>query len=73
MNDSPPILPVDAVLHNAHALAFNGSYALAVIGVGLLSAALLYGAELWGAARARRRTARAIAAIERSGPPEART
>jgi hypothetical protein len=73
MNDNAPIVRVDQLLHNASTLSLDGDYALAVIGLCMLLAALLYGAELWGAARARRRTARAIAAIEQSGPPEART
>jgi hypothetical protein len=73
MNENAPMLPVAQLLHNASSLAFDGTYALAAIGLCVFSAALLYGAELWGAARARRRTARAIAAIEESGPPEAQT
>jgi hypothetical protein len=72
MNDGP-ILPMDHLLHNAHALAFDGSYVLAVIVFGAVCVALMHGAEVWGAARARRRTARAIAEIERTRPPKART
>jgi hypothetical protein len=73
MNDNAPILRVDQLLHNASTLSVDGNYALAVIAACAFCTALLYGAERWGAARARRRTARAIAAIEPSRPPEAQT
>jgi hypothetical protein len=64
---------MDQLLHDARALSLDHAYALAVIGIATVSVALLHCAERWGAARARTRTARAIAEIERSRPPGAQT
>ena len=55
------------------ALSFDHGYALAVIGIAAVSVGLLHCAEIWGTARARRRTARAIAEIERPRTPGAQT
>jgi hypothetical protein len=64
---------MDQLLQDAHGLTFDHAYVVGVIGVAAVSVALLHCADIWGAARARRRTARAIAEIERAGPPGAET
>jgi hypothetical protein len=60
-------------LRHARRLDFDAGFLLCVIAIGALCAVLLYFAEQWGAARARRRTAHAMAEVERLGPPEVRT
>jgi hypothetical protein len=57
------------VLHNARLLSWDASSTVSVLALGALSILLLRGAEVWGDARARRRTAAAIAAAERASPP----
>jgi hypothetical protein len=61
------------VLHNANALTLDARFAYVAISFTAISIALLRVGELWGRARARRRTERAIAQTERRGPPEAQT
>jgi hypothetical protein len=59
----------ETVLHHGALLAYDARFVMLTA----VSIALLHGAEIWGRARARRRTARAIAQTERSGPPDAQT
>jgi hypothetical protein len=66
---------MDRLLRAAGVLDFHGTYVLVAIGIGAGSAALLYLAEVWGSARARRRTERAIAEAQHvhARAPETRT
>jgi hypothetical protein len=59
---------MDEVFHNVRLLSWDASSTVIVLGLGALSILLLRGAEVWGMARARRRTAAAIAATERASP-----
>jgi len=61
------------MLHNANVLNLDARFASIAILFTAISIALLRVAELWGHARARRRTERAIAQAERGGPPETQT
>jgi hypothetical protein len=54
-------------------LAYDARFTVSALALTLLSITLLHCAAAWGRARARRRTARAVAQAERSGPPEAPT
>jgi lipopolysaccharide export LptBFGC system permease protein LptF len=58
---------------NAHELTIDARFAYLALALTGISIALLHFVEVWGHARARRRTARAIAQTEREGPPEAHT
>lgn len=60
-------------IDTARALPLDLQFMYAALGVGMISVALLHCAEAWGRARARRRTAYAIAQTERASPPEAQT
>jgi TRAP-type C4-dicarboxylate transport system permease small subunit len=60
-------------IDTARALPLDLQFMYAVLGVSVISVALLHCAEAWGRARARRRTASAIAQTERASPPEAQT
>jgi hypothetical protein len=57
---------MDQLLHAAQRLHLHASYALVTIGIGVVAAALMLSAEIWGSARARRRTERAIADAQRA-------
>jgi hypothetical protein len=61
------------LLQHADLLADDARFTAVALSLTTVSIALLHCAEAWGRARARRRTARAIAQTERSGPPEAQT
>ena len=65
------------VLHNANALSMDARFAYVAISFTAISIVLLHCAELWGHARARRRTQRAIAQTEHvdvdGEPPETQT
>jgi hypothetical protein len=60
-------------IDTARALPLDLQFMYAALGVGAISVALLHCAEAWGRARARRRTASAIAQTERARPPKAQT
>jgi hypothetical protein len=61
------------LLHNAITLSVDARFAYVAISFTAISIALLHCAELWGHARARRRTERAIAQTEHGEPPETQT
>jgi hypothetical protein len=61
------------LIRHATALEYDVQFAAVALALTVVSIALLHCAAVWGRARARRRTARAIAQTERSGPPEAQT
>jgi hypothetical protein len=60
-------------IDTARALPMDLQFMYGVLGFSVISVALLHCAEAWGRARARRRTAYAIAQTERASPPEAQT
>jgi hypothetical protein len=64
---------MDQLLRDARLLDFHATYVLVVIGIGVAVTALLVWAEVWGRARARRRTAQAIAQAQRLDSFKART
>jgi hypothetical protein len=64
---------MEQLLRDARLLDFHATYVLVVIGIGVAVTALLYSAEAWGSARARRRTARAIAEAQRADSQQGRT
>ena len=58
---------------NALELTIDARFAYSALSITAISILLLHFAELWGRARARRLTRRAIAQTEREGPPKAHT
>ena len=64
---------VEQLLHAVQRLQLHLSYVVMTIVVGAVISALMIWAEIWGSARAKRRTERAIADAQRAHARELRT
>jgi hypothetical protein len=64
---------MDQLLRSAQRLELHGSYVLCAIGLGAVAAAWMVWAEIWGSARARRRSERVIAETQAAHANKIRT
>ena len=64
---------MDRLLHGVQRLELGAGYVLVTLAIGAVLAAAMLWAEIWGSARARRRTERAISEAQRAHAREVRT